>query len=105
MPSLRGGPGFIRALEQVPGTSFRQRLQASGETVVEIVRLWLESRRAELRVNDPGLTAFVAVDAVESIATNASDELFGEELIDELSSMLSLYLTGVDAGSAMDQRN
>ena len=104
MSSLRGGPGFIRALEQVPGASFRRRLQAGRETVIEFVRLWLESRRAELRVKDLGLAAFVAVSAVESIATNASDELFDAKLIDELSSMLSLYLTGMDAGTATDHR-
>ena len=100
MSSLRGGPGFIRALEQVPGASFRKRLRAGRETVVEFVRLWLESRRAELRVNDLGLAAFVAVSAVESVATNAGDALFGEELVEELSSMISLYLTGMDSGAA-----
>jgi AcrR family transcriptional regulator len=97
MTSLHGGPSYLRALEQVPGTSFRRRLQAGREQVVQYVRIWLESRRDELRVSDLDLAAFLVVNAAESVATNASDELFGEELVDEIASMLCLYLTGVDA--------
>jgi AcrR family transcriptional regulator len=100
LKSLRGGPGFIRALEQVPGALFRQRLESGRATVIEFVRLWLESHRDELRVSDLELAAFVAVSAAESVATNASDDLFGEALVDELTSMLGLYLTGHDASLA-----
>lgn len=98
LTTLRGGPGFIRALEQRPGASFLRRLERGRgrETVVEFVRIWLESHREELRVTDLGLAAFVAVSAVESIMTNASDEFFGEPLVDEISSMLGLYPTGTD---------
>jgi len=104
MRSLRGGPGYMRALEQVPGASFRRRLQAGRDQVIGFVRLWLESRREELRVTDLELAAFVAVSAVESVATNARDEDFGPLLIDEIASMLGLYLTGCEAttGSARD---
>lgn len=43
MTTLRGGPGFLHAFEQVPGASFRLRLQAGREAIVEFVLQWLES--------------------------------------------------------------
>lgn len=97
MGAIGRGPGFLRALEQVPGSAFRRRLIAARKQVVEFVRQLLEASRGELRVEDLDLAAFIVVSTAEGIASNASDEQFGEPLAREVTSLLSLYLTGKTA--------
>jgi hypothetical protein len=91
---MRRGPGFIRALEQVPGAAFRRRLAAAREQVVGFIRQLLETHRQDLRVTDLDLAAFVVVSTAEGIASNASDALFDDRLVQEIGSLLNLYLTG-----------
>jgi AcrR family transcriptional regulator len=94
MAAMRRGPGFIRALEQVPGAAFRRRLSAAREQVVGFIRQLLETHRQDLRVTDLDLAAFVVVSTAEGIASNASDALFDDRLVQEIGSLLNLYLTG-----------
>jgi len=96
MGAMRHGPDFIRALEQVPGSALRQRLGDARAQVIAFLRQLLESHQTELRVNDLDLATFIVVSAAEGIAWNASDELFGDALVREISSLLVLYLTGED---------
>jgi AcrR family transcriptional regulator len=97
MSALRQGPDFIRALEQVPGSAFRQRLADARKLVIGFIRQLLEAHEEELRVTDLDLAAFIVVSSAEGIASNASDDLFDERLAREISELLSLYLTGGDA--------
>ena len=94
MAAMPRGPGFIRALEQVPGSALRRRLVRARAQVVDFIRQLLEARRAELRVTNLDLAALIVVSAAEGIATNASDELFGDRLAHEVGALLNLYLTG-----------
>ncbi len=92
MSALHYGPDFIRALEQVPGAIFRSRLENGRRAVVEFVRQLLEAHRAELRVDDLELAAFVTVSAAEGIASNSSGDLFDDRIVDEIVTVLRLYL-------------
>ena len=96
MAAMPRGPGFIRALEQVPGSALRRRLIRARAQVVEFIRQLLEARRTALRVADLDLAALVVVSAAEGIAMNASDEVFGDRLAREVGDLLNLYLTGVE---------
>ncbi|MGH0035253.1 MAG: TetR family transcriptional regulator [Myxococcota bacterium] len=96
MTALRGGPDFVRSLEQVPGAVFRRRLARARSEVIGFVRGLLEAHRSELRVDDLDLAAFVAVNAAEGIGANASSERFDQRLAGEVGSLLALYLTGRD---------
>ena len=62
--------------------------------MLSFVRELFERRRAELRVTDLDLAAFVVVGAVEGVAANASKDLFDEALARELTALLEGYLIG-----------
>ena len=94
MGAMPRGPGFIRALEHVPGSALRRRLVRARGQVVEFIRQLLAARRQVLRVTDLDLAALVVVSTAEGIAVNASDELFGDPLAKEVGTLLSLDLTG-----------
>jgi AcrR family transcriptional regulator len=96
MGAMRYGPGLYRALEQVPHASFRSHLSAARGGVVALVRGILEQHRAELRVEDLDLAAFLVVSAAEGVAANASDEVFDERLARELASLIRAYLVSGD---------
>jgi AcrR family transcriptional regulator len=97
MGAMPRGPGYIRALEQVPASTFRRRLSAARAQVVAYVRQLLEEHRDELRVTDLDLAALLVVSSAEGVAMNASDGVFGEPLAKEMGSLLNLYLTGREA--------
>lgn len=97
MGAVRRGPEFVRSLEQVPGAVFRRRLADARSSVIGFVRQLLETHRQELRVRDLDLAAFIVVSAAEGIGANASEEMFGDPLADEISSLLGSYLTGEHA--------
>jgi AcrR family transcriptional regulator len=94
MAAMRHGPELYRSLEQVPGARFRRQLAAARREVVAFVRRLLEVHRAELRVSDLDLAAFVIVGAVEGVAANASRELLDARLACELTELLEGYLVG-----------
>jgi AcrR family transcriptional regulator len=94
MSALHRGPGFLRALEQVPGSALRRRLVRARAQVVEFVRQLLETHRAALRVTELDLAALIVVSAAEGIVINASDESFDVRLASEVGALLNLYLTG-----------
>lgn len=96
MGAMRRGPDFIRALEQVPGSTFRRRLGDAREQVIGLTRQLLEAHRAELRVGDLDLAAFIVVSTAEGIASNASEEQFDAALVKEVGALLDLYLTGAE---------
>lgn len=95
MGALRYGPELFRALEQVPHATFRRQLADARRVVIAFVREILEQHRAELRVDDLDLAAFMVVSAVEGVGGNATGELFGEALARELAGLVKAYLTGV----------
>lgn len=93
MTAMRHGPELYRALERVPGTSFRRRLVEGRHAMIDYVRQLLVEHRSELRVRDLDLAAFVVVSAAEGIAANASRDQFDERLGDEIVDLLDRYLT------------
>lgn len=94
--AMRFGPGFVRALEQVPNATFRIHLAAARQVVLARVKQLLEDHRAELRVDDLDLAAFLIVSCAEGVGANATDELFGERLAIELAALLEAYLIGTE---------
>lgn len=94
MSAMRRGPGFMRSLEQVPGAVFRRRLAGARQSILGYIRQLLEARRHELQVSDLDFAAFVVVSAAEGIGANASEDLFGDRLAEEVAVLLILYLTG-----------
>jgi AcrR family transcriptional regulator len=94
MAAMTRGPDFVRALEQVPGSSLRMRLDRARALVIGRVRELLASRPGEIRVDDVDLAAFIVVSSAEGIAMNASAEVFGDRLAEEVAALINLYLTG-----------
>jgi len=94
MAAMRYGPELFRALDQVPGASFRRRLADARRAVIGFVRQILEDGRSEVIVPDLDLAAFVVVSAVEGIGGNASSQDFGARLVAEIRSLLRAYLIG-----------
>lgn len=86
------GPELFRQLEHVPNALFRRRIAERNERAVAFARRLLEAHRNELRVDDLDLAAFVLVHGAQGIAFNASPELFGERLIEELVRLFTRYL-------------
>ena len=95
MGAMQYGPELFRALEQVPGATFRRHLADARRLVVAFVRELLEEHSQELRVADLDLAAFIVVGAAEGIGGNASAERFDERLAEELGTLVRAYLTGV----------
>jgi len=94
MAAMRFGPELLRALDHVPGASFRRQLAEARKLVIAHVRDVLEQHRDELRVPDLDLAAFLVVSAAEGVGANASQAMFGEHLAQELQSLVLAYLTG-----------
>ena len=99
MGAMRYGPELFRSLEQVPGATFRRHLADARNVVIGFIRHLLEEHRAELRVTNLDLAAFMVVSAAEGVGGNATSDLFDDELARELASLLRVYLTGADAGT------
>jgi AcrR family transcriptional regulator len=98
MGAMRFGPELFRSLEQVPNASFRRHLAQARQVVLESIKQLLEEHRAELRVTDLDLAAFMVVSAAEGVGANATSEFFGERLARELAVLLKVYLTGTVDG-------
>ena len=94
MRAMPHGPALFRALEHVPGATFRTRLDAARRQVVGFIERLLEAHRDELRVTDLGRASFVAVSAIEGIAAATPDDRFDPELVREMSELLRCYLIG-----------
>jgi AcrR family transcriptional regulator len=88
------GPELYRQLEHVPNALLRSRLAERNERAVAFARRLLEAHRAEIRVDDLDLAAFMLVHATQGIALSASPELFGERLTTELARLFTRYLQG-----------
>ena len=87
-------PSLYRSLEQVPNALFRRRLAAVREGVIAWVRAFLMSHRREINVPDLDVAAFVIVAAAEGVAGSASQEFYRARAANELTTMLTRYLTG-----------
>ncbi len=94
MAAMRHGPSFYRSLEQVPNATFRTKLAAARAASVGFIRDLLAEHRAELRVADLELAAFVVVASVEGVGATVSEEDFGERLAEELTDLVRAYLVG-----------
>ena len=94
MRAMRFGPELFRSLEQVPHATFRRRLSEVRRMVEDSIKQLLEEHRAELRVTDLDLAAFMVVSAAEGVGATATSEFFDARLARELAVLLSAYLTG-----------
>lgn len=97
MNAMRQGPELFRALEAVPGATFRRQLANGRRIVIALVKQLLELHRDELRVTDLDLAAFIVVSAVQGVGANATSRDFDARLARELSSLVTSYLTGSSA--------
>jgi len=96
MGAMRFGPELFRSLEQVPHASFRRHPAEARQLVVDSVRQLLEEHRAELRVTDLDVAAFMVVSAAEGVAANATSKFFDDRLASEVAVLLKIYLTGAE---------
>lgn len=94
MAAMRHGPGLYRSLEQVPNATFRTKLAEARAAIVGFVRNLLAEHRAELRVGDLDLAAFVVVASAEGVGATVSEEAFDERLAAELTDFVRAYLVG-----------
>jgi AcrR family transcriptional regulator len=81
--------------EQVPRIGRMDRVHDVERTVRVMVRTYLEEHRAELRVNDLDLSAFIAVQTVEALTHSAlvHGTRFDHELLtDEITALIVRYL-------------
>jgi len=88
------GPELLRALEAVPGASFRRQLAAARQGVIDQVERLLEAHRDEIGVDDLALAAFIVVSAIEGIGANASSRDFDARFAQELTALVTRYLAG-----------
>ncbi len=86
------GPELSRRLEHVPHALLRRSVAQGKQRVIALVRRLLEAHRAELRVDDLDLAAFVIVNASQGVGIEAGPELFGERLAAELTTLFVRYL-------------
>lgn len=91
--AMRHGPELFRALETVPGTTFRRQLASARQGVIDQVKQLLVTHRQELRVADLDLAAFIVVSAVEGVGANASSRDLDAKLAGELTALVMRYLT------------
>ena len=92
LAAMPHGPELSRRLEQVPNALLRRRVAEGKHRVIALVRDLLEAHRAELRVDDLDLAAFVIVNASQGVGLEAGPELFGERLAEELTALFTRYL-------------
>jgi AcrR family transcriptional regulator len=88
------GPELYRQLEYAPNALLRRRVRERNGDVIAFMRRLLEAHRAELRIEDLDLAAFLLVHATQGIAFGASPALFGERLAAELTALFVRYLRG-----------
>jgi AcrR family transcriptional regulator len=88
------GPELYRQLERVPHALLRRRVAERNEQVLAFMRRLLGAHRAELRVRDLDLAAFLIVHATQGVALGSNAELFGERLAVELTALFGRYLRG-----------
>jgi AcrR family transcriptional regulator len=86
--------------EQVPRVGRMARIRELDAICHRMVTGVLEARQAELAIRDPGLSAFVLVAAIESIAHRAAlfspERLRDPRLIDEACALVTRYLGVAD---------
>jgi AcrR family transcriptional regulator len=87
-------PSLYRSLEQVPNAVFRKRLAAARQHVIGWARDFLTSYRRQIGVPDLDVAAFVVVAAAEGVAASATQEFYRARAADELTLMITRYLTG-----------
>jgi AcrR family transcriptional regulator len=99
MAAMRHGPELLRALESVPGATFRRQLAGARQVVIDQVGQLLDAHCQELDVDDIDLAAFIVVSAVEGVGANASSQNFDARLARELTALVTRYLKGPAAPS------
>ena len=87
-------PELLRQLELAPNALLRRRVVAHEKQVRAGVRGILEAHRAQLRVDDLDLAAYMIAHASEGIAVRAGVDYPVELLAVELSKMFARYLSG-----------
>jgi AcrR family transcriptional regulator len=88
----RHGPALLRALEQVPNTVFRQRLDVGKRAINAFLRGVLAQYRASLRPIDLDRATALLVHAAEGIGYNERTADYGDRLADELTDLFLRYL-------------
>jgi AcrR family transcriptional regulator len=98
----RVSPELHRVLsEQIPRLGALEQVETVNRQAHAVFRTYLESRRAELRVADLELAAFVCATSIEALAHNAvlhpvdmSADAAGQALIDHATRLITGYLQG-----------
>ena len=83
-------------VEQVPRIGRLDRVEGVEREMIELTRAYLESRRAELDVNDVELSAYIVVGMVESLthaAVLTRPDLLGERFVREVTRAVVRYLS------------
>jgi len=86
------GPDLYRVLEFVPNAAFRRSVTRALESLQGFVREVLALYQDDLRVSDLDLAAYVVVSASEGLGSHSDSQFFDEQLVDELTDLLSRYL-------------
>ena len=83
-------------VEQVPRVGKLHKVEGLEREMVELMRAYLESRRAELDIEDLDLSAYIVVGMIESLthaAVLTRPELLGEPFIREVTRAVVRYLS------------
>lgn len=86
--------------EQLPKIGKRSRLREYEKQAVEMIRVYLESKKSEVAIKNIEVAAFISVHAVEAVIevalNNRQDILTGGHLEDELTNLMIRYLVADD---------
>jgi AcrR family transcriptional regulator len=91
-------PELFRHLGQVPNAALGRAVGEARIAIVEFTRNLLEQYRDQLRISDLELAAFMIVASAEGIGMNARPDLYNEDLVEPLVTMLSRYLLELPGG-------
>jgi AcrR family transcriptional regulator len=94
-------------VEQVPRIGKLAQVEGLEREMTALARAYLESRRAELDVEDLDLSAYIVVGIIESLthaAVLTRPELLGEPFIREVTRAVVRYLVGSPRPSSRDRR-
>ena len=83
-------------VEQVPRVGKLHKVEGLEREMIELTRVYLESKRAELDVEDLDLSAYIVVGMIESLthaAVLTRPELLGEAFIREVTRAVVRYLS------------
>jgi AcrR family transcriptional regulator len=94
----RHGPGLLRALEQVPNTVFRRRLDTGKRGLAIFFREVLDHYKGLLRPIDLDRAVTLLINAAEGIGYNEDSPDYRESLASEVTDLFVRYLVDAQPG-------